>query len=188
MHLPRPLTGHTVTLEPIEERHRAELMSLAIDPAIWEFTLVSATPETYGVWFQEMLDEPNAISYAVRLNATGELVGSTRFKQISVKDARLEIGSTWYAQNVWGTRVNPECKYLLMCEAFENFKVNRVELCTDLLNTRSQAAIAKLGAQREGVLRRHKITDRGRVRDTVYYSIIREEWANVKQKLEQRIA
>jgi RimJ/RimL family protein N-acetyltransferase len=100
----------------------------------------------------------------------------------------VEIGSTWYTPDVWGTRVNPECKLLLLAHAFDALGMNRVSLCTDARNARSQAAIEKLGAVKEGVLRSHMVTQGGRIRDSVLYSIVIEEWPEVKARLAARLA
>ena len=126
--------------------------------------------------------------YAVRLIATGEVIGGTSYIEPNAQHKRVEIGWTWYRPDHWAGAVNPECKLLLLAHAFDTLGLNRVQLVTDLLNTRSQAAIAKLGATREGVLRSHAITRGGRVRDTVVFSIIASEWPAVKAGLLARLA
>jgi len=107
---------------------------------------------------------------------------------VVLKHHRVEIGSTWYVPAVWSTRINPECKLLLLAHAFEVLGMNRVSFCTDIRNTRSQAAIAKLGAVKEGILRSHMITQGGRVRDTVLFSIVLADWPAVKAQLTARLA
>ena len=121
------------------------------------------------------------------LTIAGAVVGTTSFLEVSPVDARLEIGFTLYAPSVWGTEVNPECKLLLMTWAFEEAGMGRVQLKTDIRNARSQAAIAKLGAQYEGILRRYQRRQDGSVRDTVLYSVTAEEWPAVKAGLRQRL-
>ena len=101
---------------------------------------------------------------------------------------RVEIGSTWYTPEVWRTQVNPECKLLLLAHAFDVLGVNRVSLCTDVRNSRSQAAIEKLGAVKEGIMRSHMITQGGRIRDSVLYSIVSDDWPQVKARLIARLA
>jgi N-acetyltransferase len=188
---PTPLTGDGVRLEPLGESHREPLRLLAEDPQIWAFTLIRPTGADFDPWFEEMLQENSAgtrVMFAVRLVGDDRLVGCTSLFDYSAKNRVVEIGSTWYHPDYWSTPVNPECKLLLLTHAFEVMGMNRVQLVTDLLNTRSQAAIAKLGAQREGVLRSHKITHTGRVRDTVVFSIIASEWPSVRDRLRERLA
>lgn len=186
-----PLIGNQVQLEPLEESHREALRLQAEDPRIWEFTLNCPMGAEFDPWFEEMLRELSRGSraiFTVRFRPTGQIVGSTSFFDYSERSRSVEIGSTWYHPDYWRTSVNPECKLLLLGQAFEEMGMNRVQLVTDLLNTRSQAAIAKLGAQREGVLRSHKITHTGRVRDTVVFSIIAREWPAVRNRLRERLA
>ena len=114
-------------------------------------------------------------------------VGSTSYLDVTPRHKRVEIGSTWYQPDAWGTVVNPECKFLLLAHAFEVLAVNRVTLLTDVLNVRSQAAIAKLGAVREGVLRSHMVSQGGRVRDSVIFSIVAAEWPAVRAGLMARL-
>jgi len=118
----------------------------------------------------------------------GVLVGSTRYLNIEAAHARVEIGHTWYAPSVWAGVVNPACKFALMRYGFETLGLNRIELKTDIRNTRSQGAIARLGATREGVFRAHMIRPDGSLRDTVYFSVIRDEWPAVGEGLRARLA
>jgi RimJ/RimL family protein N-acetyltransferase len=123
----------------------------------------------------------------LRGHRAGEIVGCTSFFDCSILDERVEIGYTAYASWAWGSEVNPECKLLLMSWAFEVAEAGRVQLKTDIRNTRSQEAIARLGAVREGVLRRHQRRQDGTIRDSVMYSVIREEWPAVREGLEERL-
>jgi RimJ/RimL family protein N-acetyltransferase len=118
---------------------------------------------------------------------TGQIVGTTRYADISPEHRSLEIGWTWYHPSVWRSRVNTECKYLLLRHGFETLGTVRIQLKTDLRNERSQKAITRLGAVREGVLRNHRIMKDGYVRHTVMFSIMDSEWPDVKQRLEQFI-
>lgn len=183
------LEGRHVRLEPIEERHRAGLVAAASDPAIWPWMPLDGSREG-----ERMVDEAinargdgSMIPYTVIRLADRAIVGSTRYLNIAPVDRRLEIGWTWYRSEVQGGPVNPECKYLLLRQAFEDLGAYRVELRCDARNVRSQAAIAKLGARREGVLRRHKRAQHDFWRDTVVFAILDAEWPGVKQKLEERL-
>jgi RimJ/RimL family protein N-acetyltransferase len=124
------------------------------------------------------------LPFAVIHLQAGCAIGATRYMEIRPKDLALEIGGTWYAPAYQRTAVNTECKYLLLRHAFEEWGCVRVQFKTDLLNERSQRAIERLGAVREGVLRHHMITPEGRLRDSVYYSILDSEWPAVKARLE----
>lgn len=184
------LVGQWVRLEPLEERHRDGLRAAADDERIWQHTLTVARGEGFDPWFDEALDQLGAgtrIPFAVCLLADGRLVGSTSYLDPSERHRRVEIGSTWYVPELWGTAVNPECKLLMLCHAFDVLGVNRVSLVTDALNTRSQAAIARLGAVREGVLRSHMLSQGGRVRDSVIFSIVAAEWPTVRDRLTARL-
>ena len=187
---PVTLTGTHVQLEPLEERHREELRPVAQDERIW-----TVTASAFGRLFDPYVDVALArrqagseMACAVRLRSSGQLVGGTRYMAIELAHKRLEIGSTWYHPSVWAGVVNPECKLLLLQHAFETLKLNRVELKTDARNTRSQAAILKLGATREGVFRKHMVLADGFVRDSVWFSIIDSDWPAVKQRLQERLA
>jgi RimJ/RimL family protein N-acetyltransferase len=153
--------------------------------------LVDPRGDRFDAWYDGMLKEHQAqerIAFSVRLVADGRLVGSTSYLDVHEKHKRIEIGSTWYTPDQWQTATNPECKLLLLRHAFEVYGMNRVSLVTDLRNERSQAAIAKLGAQREGILRSHMITRGGRIRDSVVFSILSSQWPSVKARMEARLA
>ena len=185
-----PLLGRWVRLEPLAAEHREPLRAAADDDRIWRHTLVLARGPGFDAWFDDALAQRDAgrqFPFAVRVPAAGRLVGSTSYLDITPRHRRVEIGSTWYAPDVWGTRVNPECKLLLLEHAFEMLGVNRVALVTDRLNERSQRAIAKLGALREGVLRAHMVSQGGRVRDSVVFGITTAEWPQVKAGLLARL-
>lgn len=182
------LVGRHVRLEPLDESHREPLRVAADDEGIWQHTLTVARGPGFDAWFAEATIRREAgtqFPFAVRLR-DGRFVGSTSYLDIQLQHKRIEIGSTWYAPDVWATAVNPECKLLLMRHAYEVLGVRRVALVTDLRNERSQAAIAKLGAVREGVLRNHMVTQGGRARDSVVFSVTVEEWPAVRKGLEAR--
>jgi RimJ/RimL family protein N-acetyltransferase len=184
------LTGRWVRLEPLVELHREGLRAAADDERIWVHTLTVARGAGFDLWFDETLAEGDSgkkIPFAVRRLADGQLVGSTSYYDVNLQHKKLEIGATWYHPSTWGTAVNPECKLLLLTHAFEVLGVNRVALVTDVRNERSQAAIAKLGAVREGVCRSHLITQGGRARDSVLFSIIAPKWPQVRAGLLARL-
>jgi RimJ/RimL family protein N-acetyltransferase len=185
-----PLVGRWVRLEPLAAEHREPLRAAADDDRIWRHTLALGRGPGFDAMFDEALAQRDAgrqLPFAVRSLAGGRLVGSTSYLDVTPRHRRVEIGATWYAPDVWGTRVNPECKLLLLEHAFEVLGVNRVALVTDLLNERSQRAIAKLGAVREGVLRAHMVSQGGRIRDSVVFGITTAEWPRVRAGLLARV-
>jgi RimJ/RimL family protein N-acetyltransferase len=146
--------------------------------------------EGFDPWFSATLAEAAAgrlAPFAVQRRSDSAYIGCTCYLDIVPRHRRLEIGGTWYHPESWGTPVNPECKLLLMTHAFEVLGVQRVAFVTDVLNARSQAAIAKLGAVREGVLRSHMVAQGGRIRDSAIFSILAAEWPQVKRGLERRL-
>lgn len=186
---PVTLTGRHVRLEPLSLSHAAGLFDAAQDDAIWRYLSV---PRPYTVkdvqaWIEpaiKLTEQGAQAPFTIFHQATNQPVGSTRFMDIQRRDRGLEIGWTWLSPTVQRTAVNSECKLLLLAHAFEQLGAERVAFKTDARNERSQAAIARIGGQREGVLRRHKLCQDGTLRDTVYFSIIREEWPNVRERLE----
>jgi RimJ/RimL family protein N-acetyltransferase len=186
-----PLSGRWVQLEPLAEHHREGLRAAGSDERIWQFLVIGGPGPQFDEVFDDALIQQAAgrrRPYAVRLNATGELIGCTSYIDPLPQHKRVEIGWTWYRPDVWAGPVNPECKLLLMAHAFEHLGLNRVQFMVDLLNTRSQAAVAKLGATREGVLRSVAVVRHGRIRDTVVFSVIAPEWPAVKGRLLARLA
>jgi RimJ/RimL family protein N-acetyltransferase len=183
------LEGRVVRLEPLEERHRDDLLAAAAeDLTIWDFMGTRlASPDAWPDYLAAAL-APEFVAWATVELATGLAVGSTRFGDIAPEHARVEIGWTWIAPSRHRTAVNSEAKLLQLTYAFETLGAGRVALKTDARNERSQRAIERLGAQREGVLRRHIRLPDGYMRDTVYYSILADEWPAVKSRLEERLA
>lgn len=191
MHLDVPiLVGRYVRLEPLAEDHREGLRQAAEDERIWQHTLTVAMGPGFDAWFNDAIAERIAnrkFPFAVQQLLDGRWIGSTSYIDWNLKHRRVEVGSTWYHPSTWGTAVNPECKLLLLTHAFEVLSMNRVAFCTDLRNERSQAAIAKLGAQREGICRAHFITQGGRIRDSVIYGMTRDDWLPAKARLLARL-
>ncbi|MFB7253410.1 GNAT family N-acetyltransferase [Streptomyces nojiriensis] len=189
---PAVLVGERVRLEPLELRHHDGLCAAVRDGSLWELavTLVPHPDEVRG-FIEEAVAaraEGTQIPYATVDAATGQVLGSTRLMVINTAQRRLEIGWTFLAQSRQRTGVNTEAKLLMLTHAFEALGMNRVELLTDVRNTKSRAAIAGLGATHEGVLRHHMVMRDGWIRDTAVYSITRPEWPEVKRALEARRA
>lgn len=187
---PRVLKGRFVQLEPFTPANRDELRAAANDPAIWKYMPVDGTGEGFKNFWdgaQKEMAGGSRVAFAVRRLADGAVVGSTSYLNIVPEHARAEIGWTWYAAGAQGSVVNPEAKLLLFANAFERARYTRVELKTDADNARSRAAILKLGAKEEGIFRKHMWMPRGVWRDTVYYSVLSDEWPAVKARLEARI-
>lgn len=186
----RTLVGKIATLEPLTEAHRDELREIANDPAIWTFMATTALADNFDVWFDKARRGQQAneqIPYVVRDNLSQKVVGSSRFYSIELAQRRLNIGYTWFHPSVWGTKINIESKYLMLCFAFEILNVNRVEFMADARNTRSLAAIKKIGGIQEGILRKHMVLNDNYVRDTVVFSIIQAEWPQVKAELTSKL-
>ncbi|MFZ3473823.1 GNAT family N-acetyltransferase [Streptomyces sp. 4.24] len=189
--LPRPvvLTGRHVRLEPLTRSHLPDLYAAGgRDEEVWRWQGGPApqTEEELGERLDAVL-QGDYLPFAVILLETGRAVGWTTYLDISPADERLEIGWTWYGRAHWRSAVNTETKLLLLTHAFEDLGMGRVQLKTDHLNTRSQAAIARLGAHREGVLRRHRRRPDGTWRDSVYFSLLAEEWPEAKPRLSARL-
>jgi RimJ/RimL family protein N-acetyltransferase len=186
---PVRLTGERVELVPLETAHVAALFEAGRSPEIWEYMPMRvATGDDMARLVREALEaqaQGRELPFVVRDRAAaGRVVGSTRFLEITPAHRGIEIGWTWLSPDVWKTPINTECKYLLLGHCFETLAMIRVQLKTDLRNVRSQRAIERLGALREGVLRHHRIMPDGYLRDSVYYSILAGEWPQVKAKLE----
>lgn len=189
---PVTLEGLTVRLEPLAHTHHTALCAIGLDPELWELIPYRVTtPEDMTGYIQTALDAQKtgpALPFATIHAGSGQVIGSTRFMNIDMANRRVEIGATWIATPWWRTAVNTEAKYLMLRHAFETLGCIRVELKTDALNQRSRNAIRRIGAQEEGVLRQHVVTWSGRLRDSVYFSILDSEWTRVKQDLEQKLS
>ena len=196
MHLMEPqpvtLTGTLVILEPLDVGHGEALYEAAQDQSIWAYmpSNPSDSLRDMQVLIEESLraqDAGRELSFVIRMKATGRVIGSTRYLDIQRQDRGLEIGWTWLIPAVQRTGVNTECKYLLLRHAFETLGAIRVQFKTDSRNLRSQRAIERIGAQREGILRNHRILPDGYIRHSVYYSIIDSEWPVIKANLEEKM-
>ncbi|MFI1012467.1 GNAT family N-acetyltransferase [Streptomyces sp. NPDC020965] len=189
---PTVLTGEHIRLEPLTMAHLPDLFAAGGgDEEIWRWQggPTPYTEDALGVKLREVLDEAERgvyVPFAVVHRATGRAIGWTSYLDIDAADERLEIGWTWYGRDHWRTAVNTETKLLLLTHAFDELGMGRVQLKTDHLNERSQAAIARIGARREGVLRRHRRRPDGSWRDSVYFSVLAEEWPSVKTRLSAR--
>jgi len=187
---PPTLTGQLVRLEPLDYRHVSDLAQAGQDENIWiymRYGLVT-TEEAMRAMIDDLLGRQargTDMPFVVIYQPTGCAIGMTRYLNIESNNRSVEVGGTWYGPSYQRTGVNTECKFLLFQYAFENLSCIRVQLKTDLRNERSQRAIERVGAIREGVLRDHVILDDGYVRSSVYYSILAREWPDVKQHLLQ---
>lgn len=198
MHIqPVTLVGRHVRLEPLAEAHVPDLAAVGLEPSIWRFIGSGIryggidTPEKMAAFVRGLLEDQargTDLPFAVVLSESGRAIGCTRYMEIRLQHRGLEIGGTWYGLDYQRTAVNTECKYLLLGHAFEQLGCIRVQFKTDILNERSQRAIERIGAVREGVLRNHMMRADGSYRDSVYYSVIDADWPAVKAHLEQLLA
>ncbi len=192
--LPLTLEGSSVRLQPIRREHAELFWEVANNNLEDIFRWIPYSMKTRKD-FERLLEKAfgeqergESVVFATVEPATGRVIGSTRFMNIDHANRRVEIGSTWIAPAWQRTAVNTEAKYLMLRHAFEVWGCVRVELKTDALNEKSRRAILRIGAKEEGTLRRHVITWTGRIRDSIYFSILDSEWPLVKANLEQRIA
>ena len=179
------LTFGDIQLRPTVSSDASDLFTALDDDRVW--THVKGRPDSPEAWLQVIETARSAGRWMWTVRERGSVVGTTSFLDLSIVDARVEIGHTTYAPQVWGTKVNPACKLLLMGWAFEECAMNRVQLKTDIRNERSQAAIERMGATREGVLRMYQRRQDDTIRDTVMYSVLSHEWPRVKEDLLSRL-
>lgn len=187
------LNGKYVRLEPMTEDHISGLAEIGVGQTFWDFMLYGRmdSVEDMRNWVMDILsraEKGTDLPFVAIHLASGKVAGATRYLNIMPKDRGLEIGGTWYGTEYQRTPVNTECKYLLLTQAFERLGCIRVQLKTDLRNVRSQNAIERIGAKREGILRNHMILPSGQFRDSVFYSILDSEWPEVKKRLEAILA
>jgi RimJ/RimL family protein N-acetyltransferase len=191
--LPVTLEGSVVRLEAIRREHAELFWDVAkndLEDIFRWIPYAMKTREDFGTLIDKAFaeqDRGDSVVFATVERSSKLVVGSTRFMNIDRANRRVEIGSTWIAQAWQRTAVNTEAKYLMLRHAFEVWGCMRVELKTDALNQKSRNAILRIGAKEEGTLRRHLVTWTGRVRDTVYFSILDDEWAGVKAALKSRL-
>jgi RimJ/RimL family protein N-acetyltransferase len=185
------LEGAGVVLEPLEARHEPELLVASRDPAIWEWVAGQAlSDEQFAAWFAFARAEQEAGRqgpFATIDRSTGRAIGSSRYCALRPEHRGLEIGYTWLERSAWRTGANVEAKLLMLEHAFERLDCLRVEFKTDARNERSRAALAALPAHFEGIFRSHMVVAYG-VRDSAYYSVVAEEWPEVRENLERRLA
>jgi RimJ/RimL family protein N-acetyltransferase len=182
------LKGIRAKLIPMVEDNLQDLYEAAKHPDIWTYLpqKINSIEDTAALIQKALLQKETGIEFpfVVVDQNTDQIVGSTRFLNMSLPNRQLEIGWTWYNPSVWRSRMNTECKYLLLQYCFETLKMVRVQFCADSRNNRSNQAISRLGAVKEGVLRKNRILDDGYIRDTCVYSILVEEWPVIKARLE----
>lgn len=189
--VPIVLEGELVVLEPLSGDHHDGLCKVGLHPSIWTWSSTAiVSPGDMKAYMDTALQwqsEGTALPFAIIDKKSGAVVGSTRFANIDSENRRLEIGWTWLGVASQRTGINTETKYLLLSHAFEKRRCIRVEFKADVLNERSRAAILRLGAKEEGIFRKHMVMPTGRVRDTIWFSIIDTEWPRVKGELERRM-
>jgi len=190
--LAKPLAGSLVVLEPLEDRHVADLRAAASDPRVSQWLPVPLHEPSWFDWWRE--DAASAwalqrdVTFATVRCTDGVAVGSTRFLELRERDRSVEIGWTWLGPEMWQTGMNVEAKLLMLGRAFEQAGCIRVELKTDARNERSRAAMAALPAQFEGIHRQHRVLLDGSNRDSAWYSVIDREWPDVRANLTRRLA
>lgn len=184
---PVTLSGAHASLEPLAAQHADAIRAAAADGALWQLWYTSVpSPDKTQAWLAIALDlreRHGAMPFVVRDNASGDIVGSTRYFNVDAVNRRLEIGHTWYAKRAQRTPINTECKLLLLTHAFEVLGCIAVEFRTHWFNHASRAAIERLGAKQDGILRNHQLMPDGSRRDTVVFSILDGEWPAVKAHL-----
>jgi N-acetyltransferase len=190
--LAKPLTGSLVSLEPLEERHVADLQAAASDPRVSQWLPVPLHEPDWFAWWRE--DAASAwasqrdVTFATVRRTDGVAIGSTRFLELRERDRSVEVGWTWLGPEMWQTGANVEAKLLMLGRAFDEAGCIRVELKTDARNERSRAAMAALPAQFEGIHRQHRVLLDGSYRDSAWYSVIDREWPDVRANLTRRLA
>lgn len=184
---PITLEGRHATLEPLAAEHHDALVAAASDGELWKLWYTSVpAPDQMHTYIDNALgmrEQLGALAFVIRDNRNGEIVGCTRFFNVDATHRRVEIGYTWYAASVQRSGINTECKLMLLTHAFETLKCIVVEFRTHWMNQQSRAAITRLGASQDGVLRNQMILPDGSYRDTVVFSIIESEWLAVKHHL-----
>ncbi|WP_406733412.1 GNAT family N-acetyltransferase [Streptomyces sp. NBC_01794] len=184
------LSGHTVRLVPLSVDHAEALFPSASDPEVWRW-MPRPRPESLiqmRAMLSRMLADPARRCFAVRRLADGVVIGSTSLYELDQDQGRAEIGATWFDRSCWGGPYNAESKLLLFSHAFDDLGLTRIALRTDNLNERSQQALTRLGLIYEGTLRSHMVRQDGTRRDSLYYSLLTDEWPIVRDKLLSRIA
>lgn len=190
---PQPtLTGKTVELQPLQKEHAAQLVQAAADGELWNMKVtVIPGPDTVAQYIATALEgraNQTVMPFVIVRRDTGQIVGSTRFWKIDLANRKMEIGHTWLGSSIQRSGINTEAKLLLLTHAFEVLQAIRVQFTTDELNEKSRAAILRIGAKQEGIVRNERIMPDGRKRNSVRFSIIDTEWNEVKVMLQQKMA
>ncbi len=185
------LQGRLVVVEPLASEHETGLIRAASDPELftWMPVDMASSPDALRRWLAATLAgaaEGREVPFAIRDRSSGDVLGSTRFLELRFEHRRVEIGWTWLTRRAWSTGANVETKLLLLERAFEHARVRRVEFKTDARNERSRGALLALGAKFEGILRKHMVVRAEGARDSAYYSVIDDEWPELKLRLAQR--
>lgn len=180
------LEDDVVRLEPVQPDHFRQLLPIALQKDLWQFTISQMHSEAdFKKYFDTALEERatgKSYTFVIYDKNEDQYCGSTRFLNIDFRHKRLEIGNTWIASYLHGKNFNRHCKFLLLNYCFETLQLNRVELKTSLLNLRSQKAMLNIGATNEGVFKNHMVNDDGSIRHSVYFSFIKEDWPSIKQQ------
>jgi RimJ/RimL family protein N-acetyltransferase len=188
---PFTLEGRHVRLEPLSLQHLPGLLEIGLDPSLWALTVSklrsAADLERYVTRALEDQASGTALPFATVWRESGRVIGSTRFGNIAQEHQRMEIGWTWIAAAWQRTAANTEAKLLMLSHAFDRLGTRRVEFKTSALNQRSRAALLRIGAIEEGTLRQHTVNEDGTIRDTVYFSILHNEWPKVRERLRGRL-
>jgi RimJ/RimL family protein N-acetyltransferase len=181
------LENNSVLLRPLIPKDEEGFRKIAFDPGIWKYTVTRTNNSNeLKEYISSAVEERKRnfrYPFTIVDKTSGKIAGSTSYGNISIKDKRLEIGWTWLGKEFRGTSINKQCKLLLLQYAFEHLKFERVEFKTDLLNSAARKALEKIGATGEGILRSHTLMHDGRRRDTIYYSILADEWEEIKLSL-----
>lgn len=181
------LTDSKVSLEPLTEEHIIQLANISEDPEIWRFFSADLSdPKEMTNWMGQRLNESSEgrqMTYAIKLNKTGQVIGTSSYGRIDLKEKVIEIGWTWIGASFIGAGINRHMKFLMLRHAFETMEIERLELRTDEDNVRSRRAMEKIGAQHDGTLRSDRFKPNGSRRNSVVYSILKDEWGGVKSSI-----
>ncbi len=188
--MPKPITlsQNNVTLEPLTQKHACDLAEACQDGELWQTVYTSVpSPENMADNIHKADVMADRVAFAVIDDTTGRAIGTTSFYNIMPKVKRLDIGYTWYAKSYWRTQVNTTCKLLLLTHAFETSDYLTVGWRTDIINTQSQRAIERLGANKDGVIRGDRLRRNGVITDSVVYSMTQDEWTDAKIHLQHKL-
>lgn len=191
MDIKQLISGNNIQLELIKEEHRDNLKTAANYEQIWQFMPQKPVGDIFNTWFDNILDKlekKSQITYVIQSKKDKVLIGSSSFFDLILEHKRLTLGYTWIMPTYWGSIIQLEARFLMLKEAFENWKFNRVEIGTDKRNKRSYYAIKKIGFIEEGILRQHMSNYNGELEDTIVFSMLASEWLEIKNNLEKIIS